>query len=150
MTTNGKTNGKVNGAPAAGEQDTMELILRISDREPDLYNDLHGYPEGPERADFAVSLLKIGANAYRLAQGRIDIELVRQEGDRLIQNLAGVFERREEVLLEGISSRLGIYFDKDTGSVEARISRLGRRGRGPGSGDTSPGRGQWFCAGQDT
>ena len=62
------------------------LTLHISD--PELCAELEEYEEGRERHDFAVSALKIGTLALRHAKGRIDAERIREEGDRLVQNLA--------------------------------------------------------------
>lgn len=64
---------------------TMTLEIAISDA--DLCAELGQYPSGPERTEFAVTAMKIGVMALRQAQGRIDAEQVRREGDRFIENL---------------------------------------------------------------
>ncbi len=55
---------------------TLNLEIAISD--PDLCTELAQYPSGPERAEFAVTAMKIGVMALRQAQGRIDAEQVRR------------------------------------------------------------------------
>ena len=71
-------NGSMNNGTSLNGTSAMELNLRIYDS--DLHEELAGYEEGEERENFAISALKIGAIALRQAQGRIDADMVRQEG----------------------------------------------------------------------
>ena len=117
MTTNGKTNGA--SPDITGH---IELCLQISDR--DLCNELAGYPEGRERHDFAVSAMKIGAIALRQAQGRLDAEWVRQEGDRFIENMGHALAKHQSEIDEQITSCLKGYFDPSSGLFNERVKRL--------------------------
>ncbi len=120
-TTGGATNG-TNGATSDGGGALMELSLHIAD--PELYGVLSEYGEGRERHDFAVSALKIGAIALRQAQGRIDAERVRQEGDRFIENMGHALELHQRGVTEKINSCLKDYFDPSGGQFSQRVERL--------------------------
>ena len=117
MTTNGATNGVQHGLTA-----TVELHLHIDDRE--LCEELSRYAEGRERHDFAVSAMRIGAIALRQAQGRIDAEQVRQEGDRFVENLGHALSRHQSEVVEQITGCLKGYFDPTSGLFNERVRLL--------------------------
>ena len=117
MTTNGATNGVQHGLTA-----TVELHLHIDDRE--LCEELSRYAEGRERHDFAVSAMRIGAIALRQAQGRIDAEQVRQEGDRFVENLGHALSRHQSEVVEQITGCLKGYFDPTSGLFSERVRLL--------------------------
>ena len=117
MTTNGISNGV--SPSAIGE---MELCLLISDRE--LYEELAGYPEGHERHEFAVSAMKIGAIALRQAQGRVDSERVRLEGDRFIENIGHALSKHQSEVTEQVTNCLKNYFDPSSGLFNERVKHL--------------------------
>ncbi len=118
MTTNGVPNVKalLNGSGY------MELNLRVSD--PELVDALSEREEGSERHEFAVSALKIGAIALRQAQGRIDAERIRQEGDRFIENMKRDLEDHRRGVTEQVSNSLKVYFDPQSGMFNERVKRL--------------------------
>ena len=68
--------------------DDATITLEIAISDPDLCAELAQYASGPERAEFAVTAMKIGVMALRHAQGRIDAEQVRREGDRFMKTWA--------------------------------------------------------------
>ena len=84
MTLNGVAAHEVvtNGVSPNGSA-SVELILQINDS--DLCSELAAYPEGQEREEFAISAMRIGVIALRQAQGRIDADRVRQEGERFVE-----------------------------------------------------------------
>lgn len=100
----------------------IKLTLTISDME--LCAELAQYAEGQERCDFAVRAMKIGALALRQAQGRIDVEQVRREGNQLIANLAQRLEGYQREVTGQISSTLKGYFDPESGQFDQRVKRL--------------------------
>lgn len=118
MTTNGVPNAKalLNGSGY------MELNLQVSD--PELVEALSEREEGSERHEFAVSALKIGAIALRQAQGRIDAERIRQEGDRFIENMKRDLEEHRLGVTRQISDSLKDYFDPESGRFNERVKRL--------------------------
>ena len=117
MTTNGATNGVQHGLTA-----TVELHLHIDDRE--LCEELSSYADGRERHDFAVSAMRIGAIALRQAQGRIDAEQVRQEGDRFVENLGHALSMHQSEVVEQITGCLKGYFDPTSGLFSERVRLL--------------------------
>ena len=117
MTTNGSAYGVPHGLTA-----TVELHLHIDDRE--LCEELSRYDEGRERHDFAVSAMRIGAIALRQAQGRIDAEQVRQEGDRFVENLGHALSNHQSEVVEQITGCLKDYFDPTGGLFSERVRLL--------------------------
>ena len=101
---------------------TVELHLHIDDRE--LCEELSRYADGRERHDFAVSAMRIGAIALRQAQGRIDAEQVRQEGDRFVENLGHALSRHQSEVVEQITGCLKGYFDPTSGLFNERVRLL--------------------------
>src|SRR5688572_16547084 len=50
-------------------------------------SELLAYPAGPERDTYALTALRIGVLALKQAQGRLDADVIRGEGDRLMSTL---------------------------------------------------------------
>lgn len=92
-----KTNGNNN----------MELDLRISD--PELREELEKHEEGEERKAFAIQAMRIGVMAIHHAQGQIDAEKIRREGNRII---------------EKTESTLTNYLDPKKGKFHQQIQQL--------------------------
>ena len=111
------TNG---GSP--NELPSVELNLLIDDG--DLCGELEAYPEGQEREEFAISAMKIGVIALRQAQGRIDVDRVRQEGERFVHNLGIALENYQKDVTGQIGSCLETYFDPESGQFSERVKRL--------------------------
>ena len=117
----GLTNG-ANGAASPNGAGVMELTLTISDA--GLRGTLAEYPAGDERREFAVSALKIGAIALQQAQGRIDAERVRQEGERIIANVENALTRHQVSVADKINDSLALYFDPNSGQFSQRVKAL--------------------------
>ena len=124
MTTNGASgNGtRANGLHPNGAGVLMELCLPIADQ--DLFDELNGYQNEDEREKFALSALKIGVIAMRQAQGRIDAERVRQEGEILVQNMGHALDQHHQQVTGKINDFLKDYFDPDSGRFNERVQRL--------------------------
>ena len=122
MTTNGITGGAPNAKALLNGSGYMELNLQVSD--PELVEALAEREDGSERHDFAVSALKIGAIALRQAQGRIDAERIRQEGDRFIENMKRDLEEHRRGVTEQVSNSLKVYFDPQSGMFNERVKHL--------------------------
>lgn len=119
MTTNGAI---TNGFHPNGAGILMELCLPITDQ--DLVDELNGYQNEDERKNFALSALKIGVIAMRQAQGRIDAERVRQEGEILVQNMGHALDQHHQQVTGKINDFLKDYFDPDSGRFNERVQRL--------------------------
>ncbi|MCP5276962.1 MAG: hypothetical protein H6935_01205 [Thiobacillus sp.] len=104
--------------PASG----FRLELYLDD--PETVAALASYPEGRERNRFVRTALRIGIIALNQAQGRIDTESVRNEGDRLVKEMEGKladYRRQTEQLL---ATTLKDYFDPLSGRFNERVERL--------------------------
>ena len=124
MTTNGISgNGAMtNGVHLNGVNALMELCLPITDQS--LYEELNGYQEGEDRVRFAISAMKIGVIALQQAQGRIDADRVRQEGDRFIENMGLALAEHQRGITQQIGDSLKTYFDPESGRFSERVQRL--------------------------
>lgn len=103
----------------------MRLEVLIDD--PETMAALASYPEGRERNRFVKTALRIGVIALNQAQGRIDTESVRHEGDRLIHEMVNQmadYRKQTETLL---TSTLKEYFDPQNGRFNERVERLVRQ-----------------------
>ena len=100
------------------------ITLELTVIDPELCAELRSYPEGEERQDFAINAMRIGALALRQAQGRIDAELVRAEGEQLMQNMAQKLSEHQDKTTQQISSTLKEYFDPNSGRFDQRVQRL--------------------------
>src|SRR5438046_943524 len=77
--------GQVPETDNGQKHDAIRLDIWV--RDPDLVDAVGSIPDGRQREEYTLGALKIGVIALRHAQGRIDTEAVRSEGDRLIANL---------------------------------------------------------------
>ncbi len=126
MTTNGSANNAaaINGHPPGGTA-AMELNLNIRDNEDnDLYRELSNHTEGQDRNSFAISAMKIGVIALRQAQGWIDADHVRREGDRFIEIMGHTLDQHQHGVIEAIGNSLKSYFDPDSGQFSKRVKSL--------------------------
>lgn len=104
--------------------DGAEIQLRLTITDPELCAELAEHPEEQERCEFAIRAMKIGALALRQAQGRIDVEQVRREGSRLINDLAQKLEGYQREMTGQISNKLTEYFAPESGRFDQRVQRL--------------------------
>jgi hypothetical protein len=112
------------------EVPTPPSTLRIEHtiRDPELIAEILAYPEGRIRADFIDTCLRIGALALRQAEGQIDAQVVRKEGEQLMAELQRALNAHRDSVVEQIGSSLKSYFDPDSGRLEERFSRLLKHG----------------------
>ncbi len=113
------------GSRADGNADfplQVELNLIVGD--PDLVAELCAYPEGTARDEFALNALRIGMRALRQARGQIDVERIRREGDRLVENLGTRLGDHARSVNEKLTDLLKRYFDPHDGQFHERLERL--------------------------
>lgn len=113
-------------AQAEGSQ-AYGFRLEVTLDDPETIAALAAYPEGRERNRFVRTALRIGVIALNQAQGRIDAESVRNEGERLVREMEGRladYRKQTETLL---ASTLRDYFDPQNGRFNERVERLVRR-----------------------
>jgi uncharacterized coiled-coil protein SlyX len=105
----------------AGE-DALVLNLVIDD--PEVVTDLKSRDEGRPRNSFAVSALRIGILALRQAQGSVDAEALKHEGQHLISSLSHELQLRVADIDRNMASVLKQYFDPKSGYFTERVERL--------------------------
>src|ERR1039458_2486257 len=112
-------------ASIAGED---SLILNLVIDDPEVVTDLKKREEGRPRNSFAVSALRIGILALRQAQGSVDAEALKHEGQHLISSLSHELQLRVADIDRNIASVLKQYFDPKSGYFSERVERLVRKG----------------------
>ena len=116
------TKSKLQNGTSTNGAGALELRLHVYDSE--LIDELNSFGEGRERNDFAIRAMKIGAIALRQAQGRIDADLIRQEGELFVQKMGSALDRHQSSVTEQITQCLKDYFDPDSGRFNERVKRL--------------------------
>jgi hypothetical protein len=106
-------------------EDSVVLNLVIDD--PEVSTELRRRAEGHARNTFAVSALRIGILALRQAQGNVDAEVVRNEGQRLIAELSRELALGVQQIDSKIAGSLKLYFDPQSGHFTERVERLVRK-----------------------
>lgn len=108
----------------ASAPDPAGLVITLHVFDAEVCAELEEHQEGRPRHDFAVNALKIGAMALRHARGRVDGERIREEGDRLLENLAAALTEHQRALVQELTQNLKEYFDPQSGRFNERIERL--------------------------
>lgn len=103
----------------------LRLDLLIEDSES--IAALVSYPEGRERNRFVRTALRIGILALNQAQGRIDTESVRNEGDRLVRDIETKLADYRRQTESQLATTLKDYFDPQNGRFNERVERLVRQ-----------------------
>jgi hypothetical protein len=108
----------------AGED---SLVLNLVIEDPEVITELRRRAEGHVRSTFATSALRIGILALRQAQGNVDAEVVRNEGQRLIAELNRELALGVQQIDSKIAGSLKLYFDPKSGHFTERVERLVRK-----------------------
>lgn len=106
-------------------EEPIVLTLAIDDH--DVVSELRRREEGSHRSSFAMSALRIGVLALRQAQGHVDAEIVRTEGQRLLGELNRELSLRIQEIDNRIGASLKLYFDPQSGHFTERVERLVRK-----------------------
>lgn len=108
--------------------ETLEITLRVTDAS--LTQELLAKPAGEVRETFALRAMQIGVLSIQQAQSRIDAEQVRNEGNRLVEQVGAQLQSHIEVVRRDVTDALALYFDPQSGRFEERIRRLLNRDDG--------------------
>ncbi len=100
------------------------LRLDIEVTDPETVAALIHHSDGRDRNEFARQALKIGVIALRHAQGQIDVDAVRREGERLVKDLASALEGHKSTTEAAMVAALKTYFDPSDGRFTERVERL--------------------------
>jgi hypothetical protein len=103
------------------------VVLNLVIDDPEVSTELRRRAEGHARNTFAVSALRIGILALRQAQGNVDAEVVRNEGQRLIAELSRELALGVQQIDSKIAGSLKLYFDPQSGHFTERVERLVRK-----------------------
>ena len=106
---------------------TTQSAWKSGYSDPEVVNALKVFPEGRRREEFALGALKIGVLALKQAQGRVDSDAVRNEGDRLIASLAAHLTTHQGQMTAQLAGTLREYFDPTSGRFNERVERLVRQ-----------------------
>src|SRR5687768_8312766 len=115
------------GASIARASSTAcRLELDLDD--PMIAEALLAYPNRAEREAYATTALRIGVQALNQAQGRLDADVVRGEGERILGALAAELEAHKRTVQEQVGLSLREYFDPKSGRFNERLEQLLRSG----------------------
>jgi hypothetical protein len=108
--------------PLDGAASGLHVDLWIRDQE--VIDALLAHTEGRARDDFTRIALRIGVLAMNQAQGRIDAEVVRREGERLITILEDKLTTHRTQVEAQVTRTLSSYFNPQDGKFNERVERL--------------------------
>ncbi len=101
-----------------------QVVLDTAIDDPEVVAALVSRPAKRERDRFVRTALRIGVIALGQAQGRIDGDTVRSEGERLIALLQEQLAGYEKATAKKLTDTLGDYFDPSSGRFPQRVSQL--------------------------
>lgn len=90
----------------------------------DLIREILNYPAGRIRHDFIDKCLRIGALAIKQAEGQVDAQTIRQEGEKIMGELQHALEKHRDSVVSQVGESLKAYFDPESGRLEERLHRL--------------------------
>lgn len=111
---------------AQGEQ-PARFNLNVDLDDPESIAAIVAYPEGRDRSRFVRTALRIGILALNQAQGRIDSEAIKNEGDKLVRDIEDRLANYRRQTEEQLSTTLKEYFDPQNGRFNERVERLVRQ-----------------------
>lgn len=111
---------------AQGEQ-PARFNLNVDLDDPESIAAIVAYPEGRDRSRFVRTALRIGILALNQAQGRIDSEAIKNEGDKLVRDIEDRLANYRRQTEEQLATTLKEYFDPQNGRFNERVERLVRQ-----------------------
>ena len=111
---------------ASGEQPGViePIYVHLAITDPEVLAAVAEYPNGPLRAEFVSTCLKVGVLSLRAAKGVIDGDAIRNAGDVLINQLGERLNGYRNALEERVNSTLEHYFDPTSGLFHVRVENL--------------------------
>ena len=114
------------GAVLDHDDGTCRLEMLVDD--PLIVPELLAHAPGVERDKFALTALRIGVLALKQAQGRLDADVIRGEGDRLLSTLEERLGAHQRSVQEQVAVTLREYFDPTSGRFNERVEQLVKSG----------------------
>lgn len=90
--------------------------------------ELLAYAPGGQRDQYALTALRIGVLALKQAQGRLDADVIRGEGERLLATLDERLTSHQRSVQDQVAVTLREYFDPKNGRFNERVEQLVRSG----------------------
>ena len=90
--------------------------------------ELLAHAPGAERERYALTALRIGVLALKQAQGRLDADVIRGEGDRLLATLEERLSHHQRSVQDQVAVTLREYFDPTSGRFNERVEQLVKSG----------------------
>jgi hypothetical protein len=106
---------------ALESEEHLHLELEITDRE--VVAQLVPL-DGAQRQDYALTALRIGVLAMRHAQGTLDARSMRDEGERVLEQLRSALGEHSSALMLQLQGALRDYLDPESGRLGERLQRL--------------------------
>ena len=111
----------------AEENPNEPFYINFQVLDPVIIEALSAVPEGLARVRYAEQALRIGILAIQSANGKIDSEAVRNEGNRLINELSSLIEGNRTRTSEEVEGILRNYFNPENGRFTENVERLVRK-----------------------
>ena len=121
-----ETEASSEGGFAEAQPKILDLELTVRDAE--VIAALWAEPGGRARQALALSALRIGILALKMARGRVDGDIVRREGERLLEGLQERLDKHRELATLEMATSLKQYFDPQSGHFSERVRRLVQEG----------------------
>jgi gas vesicle protein len=100
------------------------LVLELTVEDRDTVDELCAYSQGPEREAFALNALRIGVLALRQARGRMDVDLIQRETQRMLTGLQSQLDAHSLQMHDRLAGSLKEYFDPHSGRFNERVQQL--------------------------
>ncbi len=115
---------ETNWGASRGQSEPGLLNLHLQIDDPVVLEALRAAPEGLERDRFAIQALRIGVMAIKSAAGQIDTDSIRNEGNRLIEELTKMVSGYQARTAESLDDVLREYFNPENGRFTENVGRL--------------------------
>lgn len=102
---------------------STELCTFITFTDPEVVEALSESPEGAVRDAYICACVKVGLLAMRAARGAVDADVIRNAGDRMIEQLGN----HRALMDQTLTNTLSRYFDPENGLFQTRISNLTKK-----------------------
>jgi hypothetical protein len=111
--------------PSESHTRSLRVVLDVIDR--DVIDELERHGPLGDRHEYALAALRIGCIALRQVQSKVDVEGLREEGNRLISEMEQRVRAEANNLQTTLSGTLKEYFDPQGGKFQERVERLIRK-----------------------
>jgi hypothetical protein len=101
---------------------SLQITLCVSD--PEVLHELEQRDEGVVREAFVAHAFRLGVLALRNANGSLDADAIRREGERLLASVGAVLQQRSSELSSSLVKTMSQYLDPASGTLPQRLEQL--------------------------